>query len=89
MLIGKSDGKKLVDFISTASKEQLDQIAVIADFNLARPDDRVEYDIWYTSASIHALDFISDFMGVDKKFGDTVLMTPHFRFFSVGKNDVD
>ena len=62
---------------------------MIADFNLARPDNRVEYDIWYTSASIHALDFISDFMAVDKKFGDSVLMTPHFRFFSVGQNEVD
>jgi hypothetical protein len=59
------------------------------DFDLARPDNRVEYDIWYSSSSVHALDFISDFWHIDRTFGPKVLMTPHFRFFSASPKEFD
>jgi len=81
MLISKSDGDKLLDFMKTASSEELAQISVLASFDMARPDNRVEYDIWYSSSNDLALDFIQDFMKVDKRFGDHVLMTPRFVFW--------
>jgi len=51
-------------------------------FDLSRPDNRVEYDIWYSSSSDRVLDFIQDFSKIDNKFGDQVLMNPHFKFWS-------
>jgi len=81
MLIGKSDGKKLLDFIKKASTEELDQTAIMAQFIMEKPDDRVEYDLWYTSSNDRALDFISDFKDQDTRFGTKVLMTPRFVFW--------
>jgi len=53
----------------------------MAEFKMEKPDDRVEYDLWYTSSSDRALDFISDFKMYDNKFGEKVLFTPHFVFW--------
>jgi|DEB0MinimDraft_12_1074336.scaffolds.fasta_scaffold25972_2 hypothetical protein len=71
----------IIDFLKTASMEELNQLAIMAAFDIGRPDNRVEYDIWYSSSSDRMLDFISDFAHLDTKFGDTVLMTPRFRFW--------
>ena len=65
MLIGNTDGKKLIDFLTRASTDELDQTAIMAQFIMEKPDDRVEYDIWLTSSNDRALDFISDFKDVD------------------------
>ena len=78
MMISKADGDKLLDFLKQATKEELETIKVMATFEMARPDNRVEYDIWYTSSNDEALDFIHDFRTVDKRFGDKVMMTPRF-----------
>jgi len=50
-----------------------------------RPDDRVEYDIFYSSGNDRALDFIDDFSSTDRKLGLQVLMTPHFVLWSCPK----
>jgi len=82
ILIGKSDGRKIVDFMKTASQTELDQLAVMISFDIGRPDNRVEYDIWYSSTHNRALDFITDFQHLDDLFYDDVKMTPHMRFWS-------
>ena len=82
MLIGKKEGQILIDFIKSASKDELNQFSMMVSFDLSRPDNRVEYDIWYSSSSDRVLDFIQDFSKVDKKFGDKVLMAPHFKFWT-------
>jgi len=48
---------------------------------MSRPDNRVEYDIWYSSSNDLALDFIQDFMKLDKRLGEGALMTPRFVFW--------
>lgn len=53
----------------------------MAEFTMEKPDNRVEYDIWFTSSNDRALDFISDFKEYDSKFGDKVLMEPHYVFW--------
>jgi hypothetical protein len=58
MLISKTDGEKLLSFLKTATDAELAQVHVLAHFYMARPDNRVEYDIWYSSSSDEALDFI-------------------------------
>ena len=81
MLIGKSEGKKLLDFLKRESQEAIDQIAIMAEFVMDKPDNRVEYDLWFTSSNDRALDFISDFSAYDAKFGEKVLFTPHYVFW--------
>ena len=81
MLIGKTDGKKLIDFLKRASDEEIEQTAIMAQFVMEKPDDRVEYDLWFTSSNDRALDFVSDFKETDEKFGDKALMTPRYVFW--------
>ena len=61
MIITKTDGKKLIDFLKRASDYELDQLAILAEFAMEKPDNRVEYDLWFTSSNDRALDFITDF----------------------------
>lgn len=99
MLIGKQDGKRLVDYMekyggtpSTKSNakededndvepddtkspakfvrapvyaKEIQQTQIIISFNMENPDNRVEYDIWYTSTDDRALDFIDNFIKYD------------------------
>lgn len=53
----------------------------MAEFIMNKPDNRVEYDLWFTSSNDRALDFIADFKEYDQKFGDKVLFTPHYVFW--------
>jgi len=66
MLISKDDGRKLVDFLKRANQEELNSTAIMAEFIMDKPDNRVEYDIWFTSSNDKALDFISDFSELDE-----------------------
>lgn len=68
LLISKQDGLKLIDFLQTADSKQLDSLALMAAFEMGRPDNRVEYDIWYSSSNDRILDFITDFEKLDKRF---------------------
>jgi len=58
MLIGKGDGDKLINFYKRASEDDLSKMVLIASFEMEKPDDRVEYDFWYTSSNDRALDFL-------------------------------
>lgn len=49
-----------------ASVEEIKTIAILAKFDLDKPDNRVEYDIWMTSSNDKALDFIVDFANTDQ-----------------------
>jgi hypothetical protein len=51
MIISQIDGKKLMDY-------ENDEIVILANFDMFRPDNHVEYDIWYSSSNDKALDFI-------------------------------
>lgn len=46
------------------------------------PDNRVEYDLWYSSSNDRMLDFISDFKDKHFSLKDKVLMTPRYVFWS-------
>jgi len=65
MLISNRDGNKLINFVRRQSDKEDSQAALIASFNIDHPDDRVEYDLWYTSSNDRALDFISEFQEID------------------------
>jgi len=71
----------LLSFIDNATDEEYEKTAILAQFIMEKPDNRVEYDIWFTSSNDRALDFISDFKEINDKFGESVLMTPHYVFW--------
>jgi hypothetical protein len=71
----------LIDYLKRASEEEIDQTAIMAQFIMEKPDDRVEYDLWFTSSNDRALDFVADFKEYDRKFDDKVLMTPRYVFW--------
>lgn len=65
ILISKRDGQMLLDFLMKGSAEEIRRTAILAKFDLEKPDNRVEYDIWMTSSNDKALDFIVDFALTD------------------------
>ena len=89
MLIGKTAGNDLLSYLESKSDEAIETIAIKVEFEMNKPDDRVEYDIWYTSSNDRALDFISNFAATDDKFKTNVLMTPHFVFWRCEGCDAD
>lgn len=52
-----------------------------SSFSMTRPDNRVEYDIWYTSSDDRALDFISSMKTYSQSLDRGVLMTPRFVYW--------
>jgi hypothetical protein len=52
-----------------------------------KPDNRVEYDLWFTSTDDRALDFIDNFYPYDQLLGSKVLMTPHYITFDCSSCD--
>ena len=72
MIISKTDGKKLKQFFRESTESELEQLAIMASFEMEHPDDRVEYDLWITSSNDKALDFIADFGTTDKELGKNV-----------------
>lgn len=70
-------------------QELVEQAALLVSFEMPHPDQRVEYDIWYSSIDDRALDFITDFQKYDEKLGDLALMTPHFVSWKCTECDAD
>jgi len=54
-----------------------DFVVLLVDFKMDNPDDRVEYDIWYTSGDATALNYIISMKAYNDKLGKNALMTPH------------
>jgi hypothetical protein len=52
-------------------------VVLLVDFEMENPDDRVEYDIWYTSGDTNALAYIISMRSYNQKLGKNALMTPH------------
>lgn len=69
------------------NKRLLEQSYIGIQFNMDKPDNRVEYDIWFTSTDDRALDFINNFKEYDALLGNKVLMTPHYITFDCQQCD--
>jgi hypothetical protein len=82
MLISKKDGLKLIDFLQTASQEELISLSLMAVFDMTNSDNSVTYDLWFSSSNDKALDFLQDFSKINSKFGDQLQFTPHYSFSS-------
>lgn len=57
-------------------------VQLYASFDMSHPDNRVEWDFWYSSANDKALNFLKDYYELHVKLGDKALFTPHYAFFA-------
>ena len=79
MLISTKDGESIIEeFDDCEAEHQLYCVQLLAGFELPHPDNRAEYDFYYTSTSDQALDFIQNFGEYHKKFQKDVFFTPRF-----------
>ncbi len=62
MLVGKSDGEKLIEFAKKKVGATLS-----AEFAVKEKSDHVNVEIWYSSNSMRSLDFIREFHKYAKK----------------------
>lgn len=51
---------------------------MVCTFDINKPDDRVEYDIWLTASNPKGIKFVADFKAFNDKLGMKVKMTPRY-----------
>jgi hypothetical protein len=87
-MINKEDGDKIRAYIKSHEeeyKEGYGNFAILKiSFEMKKPDDRVEYDIWFSSAETNAIKFINKLRKFNDRLGDKVLMTPHYVTWNCG-----
>jgi len=82
MLISRTDGDILLDWITNAGKQELESLVVMAEFVMPfEENNKVSYDFWFTSSSNRAIDFIEDFTPFQDGFEGQVNFTPHYVFW--------
>lgn len=83
VIINKEDGDAIKRAVLDSDEKNKDPtnkksfVVLLVDFEMDNPDDRVEYDIWYTSGDLNALGYISNMRLYNEKLGANALMTPH------------
>mmetsp|Transcript_20067 Transcript_20067/g.22394 ORF Transcript_20067/g.22394 Transcript_20067/m.22394 type:complete len:225 (-) Transcript_20067:728-1402(-) len=80
LLIGKKDGDKIIHQLEKCVEEEEEGACVqlLAQFEMPHPDDRVEYDFWYTSSNEQAIDFLVEFQDFHYKYKKDVYFTPRY-----------
>lgn len=61
MLIGKKEGQILKDFLTKATPELAYKASLSAEFVFKNQDNKVNWELWYTSTNDKALDFVKNF----------------------------
>ncbi len=67
MLIGKKEGQLLKDFLTKQPAELAAKAALSAEFVFKNQDNKVNWELWYTSTNDKALDFLRNFHEVNKE----------------------
>ena len=75
--IDKEYGDKIISFYASQDSQN-NVIHVQVEFSINRPDDRVEYDIWLSSANDKGLQFVQDFYRLHRRFKSDVLFQPRY-----------
>ena len=80
----------MINWLKTASPEELKQLIVLCEFKMPySDDDKVNYDFWYTSSSDRALDFLEDFKVMEDKLHGFANFSPHYVFWECPNCDYD
>jgi hypothetical protein len=88
MLIGKKEGKILKDFLLSANSNK-SEASLSAEFVLENLENKVRWQIWYTSVNDKALDFIKNFGENLASIESAVDFTPHYVTWSCTACDSD
>lgn len=73
MLIGKTEGKTLVDFTKTGK-----QATINVEFAVKKVDTQTVVEFWYSSNNVRALDFLKEFSEAAKGLKGYMKFTPRF-----------
>lgn len=78
MKVFANDGKKLKEYVIAKRLP----VYIKIDLGLSRPDNRVEYELWYSSILDLSKDQLVDLGKYQKPFGNHTLFTPRILTFS-------
>jgi len=78
MKVFADDGKKLKEYLAANRLP----VFIKVDLGLTRPDNRVEYELWYSSILDLSKDQLVDLGKYQKPFGNDTLFTPRILTFS-------
>ena len=84
MLISESDGATLKYWLGKATRQELSQLVLMAEFRMqTTADNKVVLDFWMTSSSNRALDFLEDFQPIQEKLelGNHIVFEPRYVFW--------
>lgn len=79
MLIGKREGQILKDFLLKQPAEIAAKASLSAEFIFKNQDNKVKWELWYTSTNDKALDFVRNFrdnyqlMGAEAQFNPRIV----------------
>ena len=61
IMINKKEGEAILDFMRSATPDVLNSISVVTTFDIDKPSDHVNYDLWVSSSNERGLDFVREF----------------------------
>ena len=77
IMISKTDGETLINKYTELTSQNTTIIMAIT-FEVNKPSDTVEYDIWFSSSNDRGLDFVSQFKPYHELIASKVVMTPRY-----------
>jgi hypothetical protein len=60
IMIDKTEGEAILDFLTEnkINKDVLKSVSVVTTFDMNKPSDLVNYDLWVSSSNERGLDFV-------------------------------
>jgi len=94
MLIGRKEGQILKDFLTKQSPAIAAKASLSAEFVFKNQDNKVRWELWYTSTNDKALDFVRNFRETNKKLMNSVstgdvVFSPHIVTWACTSCDAD
>ena len=83
ILISKESGDVLKSF-HRRTEETKEIILLGLEFKLEAPDNRVEYDLYYSLGNLKGYQIMKDFKNYHKRLGEHALFTPHLALPDIG-----
>lgn len=77
IMISKTDGETLIKKYNELTSQNVTIIMAVT-FEVNKPNDIVEYDIWFSSSNDRGMDFISQFKPYHELIANKVIMTPRY-----------
>ena len=89
MLIGKKEGQILKDFLMKQSSQIAGNASLSAEFVMNNHENKVKWELWYTSTNDKALDFIRNFRENQKSIGSSAEFSPRLVTWSCTSCDAE